>query len=57
MTILDNARASEVKRLQKAIAGLKELRATPIEAKYRVAIDVGIEHIDARLIDIRGHGE
>jgi hypothetical protein len=45
-----------VKRLQKAIADLKELRATHIEAKHRVAIDVGIEHIDARLIDIKGHG-
>jgi hypothetical protein len=44
----------EEKRLVNAIMRLQLLRGTLKDRSDKVAIDVAIEHIEARLVDLRG---
>jgi hypothetical protein len=47
---------AEVRRLHEAIKRLKLFRSY-LDRPFREAVDVGIEHIDARLIDLMNRGD
>lgn len=47
-------RAHEIPRLERAIAQLRIMRSALRSYADRRAIDTAVEHLEARLIDIRG---